>query len=76
MNSYQLNQLATEFRLDMGINHNDPLDFFPLITNKLKNLTIVFLEMAEEISGACCRLNTEQIMFLNLSDLWRSEILR
>ena len=65
MNSYQLNQLATEFRLDIGINHNDPLDFFPLITNKLKNLTIVFLEMAEEISGACCRLNTEQIMFIN-----------
>ena len=65
MNLYQLNQLATEFRLDMGINHNDPLDFFPLITNKLKNLTIVFLEMAEEISGACCRLNTEQIMFIN-----------
>jgi hypothetical protein len=52
MNSYQLNQLATEFRLDIGINHNDPLDFFPLITNKLKNLTIVFLEMAEEISEA------------------------
>ena len=58
MNSYQLNQLATEFRLDIGINHNDPLDFFPLITNKLKKLTIVFLEMAEESSFTICNIKS------------------
>ena len=39
MNLYKLNHLASEFRLDIGLNHDSPLDFFPVITNKLKNLT-------------------------------------
>jgi len=65
MNLYQLNQLAMEFRSDIGINHNSPVDLFPLLTNKLRNLTIVFLKMAEEISGACCKLKNQQIIFIN-----------
>ena len=28
MNLYELNQLAIEFRLDIGLNHDTPLDFF------------------------------------------------
>jgi hypothetical protein len=35
MNFFKLNELAIEFRSDIGINHNDPIDFFPLITNVL-----------------------------------------
>ncbi len=65
MNLYKLNQLAIEFRLDMGLSHDTPLDFFPVITNKLKNLTIVFLEMDEKISGACCKVDSQKIMFIN-----------
>ena len=65
MNLYKLNQLAIEFRLDIGLNHDTPLDFFPMITSKLKNLTIVFLEMDEKISGACCKVDSQLIMFIN-----------
>lgn len=65
MNFYQLNELAIQFRLDLGINHLDPIDFFPLITNKIKDLCIVFLDMAEDISGACCRFDKQKIMFIN-----------
>ena len=65
MNLYQLNQLAVEFRSDMGLDYDAPLDFFPVITNKLKNLTIVFLEMDEEISGACFKADSQQIIFIN-----------
>ena len=65
MNLYELNQLAIEFRLDIGLNHDTPLDFFPIITNKLKNLTIVFLEMNNKISGACFKLDSQQIIFIN-----------
>lgn len=65
MNLYKLNHLASEFRLDIGLNHDSPLDFFPVITNKLKNLTVVFLEMDEKISGACCRVDSQQIIFIN-----------
>ncbi len=65
MNIHQVNQKAMEFRIDIGIKHNDPVDFFPLITNKLKNLTIVFLKMDEKISGACYRFKNQQIIFIN-----------
>ena len=65
MNFYKLNELATEFRSDIGINHADSIDFFPVIVNKLKNLTIVFLDMDAEISGACYKFDTQKIMFIN-----------
>ena len=65
MNLYKINQLAIEFRLDIGLEHDTPLDFFPVITNKLRNLTIVFLEMDEKISGACFKVDSQQIMFIN-----------
>lgn len=65
MNFYQLNELAIQFRLDIGINHMDSIDFFPIITNKLKNLTIVFLDMASEVSGACYKFDSQKIIFLN-----------
>ena len=29
MNLYELNQLAIEFRLDIGLNNDTALDFFP-----------------------------------------------
>lgn len=65
MNFYQINQIATEFRSDIGINHFDPIDFFPLITNKIKNLTICFLNMDNNISGACYKFDSQKIMFIN-----------
>jgi hypothetical protein len=65
MNLYKINQLAIEFRLDIGLEHDAPLDFFPVVTNKLRNLTIVFLEMDEKISGACFKVDSQQIMFIN-----------
>lgn len=65
MNFYQINELAIQFRLDLGINHFDPIDFFPLITHKIKNLTIVFLDMANDVSGACYKFDSQKIMFIN-----------
>ena len=65
MNLFKINQLAIEFRLDIGLEYDTPLDFFPVITNKLRNLTIVFLEMDEKICGACCKVDSQQIMFIN-----------
>ncbi len=65
MNLFKLNELAIEFRSDIGINHSDSIDFFPVITNKLKNLTIVFLDMDNEISGACYKFDAQKIIFIN-----------
>ena len=65
MNSYELNELAIRFRGDLGINYDSPIDFFSVIPNKLKNLTISFLNMDTRISGACCKLKNQQIIFIN-----------
>ena len=65
MNLYELNQLAIKFRLDIELKHDAPIDFFPTIINKLKNLTITYLEMDEKISGACFKFDSQQIMFIN-----------
>lgn len=65
MNFYQLNELAIQFRLDLGINHIDAIDFFPSVTNKIKNLSIVFLNMADDISGACYKFDSQKVMFIN-----------
>ena len=65
MNSYQLNELALEFRVDCGINHANPIDLFPLMTNKITDLTIVFLDMDSEVSGASYKFGTQKIMFIN-----------
>ena len=65
MNLYQVNELALQFRLDIGITHIGPLDVFPLLANKIKNLSIVFLDMVEEIRGACCKFDSEKIIFIN-----------
>lgn len=65
MNSYKLNQLALEFRLDIGLDYDTPLDFFPVISSKLKNLTMVFIKMDDKISGACFKVDSQQIMFIN-----------
>lgn len=65
MNFFKLNEMALEFRSDIGINHIDSIDFFAVITNKLKNLTIVFLDMDAEISGACYKFGQQKIMFIN-----------
>lgn len=61
MNFFKLNELAIEFRFDIGIKHTDSIDFFPVIANKLKNLTIVFLDMDLEISGACCKFDAPRL---------------
>ena len=65
MNFYQISELAKEFRIDIGIGHDDPFDLIPSITNKIRNLTIVFLNMDNEISGACYKFKSQKIIFIN-----------
>ena len=65
MDLYEINNLAMEFRIDIDVGHHDPLNLFTTLINRLRNLTIVFMEMDEDISGACCKLNRHQVIFIN-----------
>ena len=61
----EMNELACTCRRQWKIDMNVPIDIFSLAINKMKNLTIVFKKMDNEISGACLGLDKENIIFVN-----------
>ena len=65
INYLELNELACGCRRQWNIDINESIDIFSLAINKIKNLTIVFKKMNSQISGACLKLNKENIIFIN-----------
>lgn len=65
MDFYKVNELASQCRRNWNINLSDPIDIFSLVLDKIKNLTIVFLVMNDDISGACYKSSSESIIFIN-----------
>lgn len=65
MDFYEINELACQCRRDWNIDIFNPIDIFSLVINKIDNLTLVFIEMDDEISGACYKSNSQVIIFLN-----------
>ncbi|ADC47009.1 hypothetical protein mru_1159 [Methanobrevibacter ruminantium M1] len=61
----EMNELACACRRQWKIDVNESIDIFSLAINKIKNLTIVFKVMDNDISGACLRLDKENIIFVN-----------
>ena len=64
-NYYRINELANQCRREWNINENDAIDIFSLALNKIDNLTIVFIKMNKELSGACYSVEGENIIFIN-----------
>ena len=61
----EMNELACACRRQWKIDVNESIDIFSLAINKIKNLTIVFKIMDDDISGACLKLANENIIFVN-----------
>ena len=61
----EMNELACACRRQWKIDVNESIDIFSLAINKIKNLTIVFKVMDNDISGACLKLENENIIFVN-----------
>lgn len=61
----EMNELACACRRQWKIDVNESIDIFSLAINKIKNLTIVFKKMDEDLSGACLKLDKENIIFVN-----------
>lgn len=64
-NYYRINELASQRRRRWNINENDAIDIFSLALNKLDNLTIAFIKMNNELSGACYCTEGQKIIFIN-----------
>ncbi len=62
---FEMNELACGCRRQWKIDVNDSIDIFTLAINKMKNLTIVFKKMDDDLSGACLKLDKENIIFVN-----------
>ena len=62
---FEMNEEANKCRREWFIDENVPIDIFSLAENKIKNLTIVFMDMGEEVSGASSKLDDETVIFIN-----------
>lgn len=56
---------ANDCRRKWNINENDPIDIFSVVQNKVKNVTIIFLDMDEIISGSSLQTKDQIIIFIN-----------
>ena len=55
-NYLEINELASKCRRKWNINIDESIDMFSLSINKIKNLTIVFKKMENNLSGASLKL--------------------
>ena len=65
---FEMNDKANKLRHEWSVDSNVPLDIFSIVKNKEKNLTIVFMNMGEEISGASSLFDNQKIIFINSSE--------
>ena len=62
---FEMNDKANQLRYEWFVDANVPLDIFSIVKNKIKNLTIVFMNMGEKISGASSLFDNQNIIFIN-----------
>lgn len=62
---FEVCEKANDCRRRWNINENDPIDIFSVVLNKVKNVTIIFLDMENYISGSSYRTKEQNIIFIN-----------
>ncbi|MDO5821756.1 ImmA/IrrE family metallo-endopeptidase [Methanosphaera sp.] len=62
---FEMNDKANKLRHEWFIDENVPIDIFSIVKNKIDNLTVVFMDMGEEISGASSSFDEQNIIFIN-----------
>ena len=65
MMNFEINELACQCRRDWNIDEIVPMDILNVALNKISNLTISFLDMGKNISGACSKSSSQQVIFIN-----------
>ncbi|MDO5826153.1 MAG: ImmA/IrrE family metallo-endopeptidase [Methanosphaera sp.] len=62
---FEVCEKANDCRRRWNINENDPIDIFSVVLNKVKNVTIIFLDMDGYISGSSYKTKGQNIIFIN-----------
>ena len=58
---HETNDLALSLRRQWGIDDYSPIDIFSLALEKIKNLTIIWMKMDKDISGACSKNDGDSV---------------
>ena len=62
---YEMNEKANKLKRKWNCPENHPINIFNLVLNKLKDLTLVFLVMDKDISGASIKCEDFSIIYIN-----------
>jgi Zn-dependent peptidase ImmA (M78 family) len=62
---FEVCEKANDCRRRWNINENDPIDIFSVVLNKVKNVTIIFLDMEGYVSGSSYKTKDQNIIFIN-----------
>ena len=62
---HETNDLALSLRREWGIDDYSPIDIFSLALDKMPNLTIIWMKMDDEVSGACSKQGKDSVVAIN-----------
>lgn len=62
---HETNDLALSLRRQWGIDDYSPIDIFSLALEKIKNLTIIWMKIDKDISGACSKNDGDSVVVIN-----------
>lgn len=60
-----MEQLALKLRRWWGIDNYSPVDIFPLVLEEIENLTLIWLDMDDAISGCCSQNDDDSLIVIN-----------
>lgn len=61
----QIHFLAGQLRRHLGFTENEPIDIFQVALEKIPNLTIIFEDLDEDISGICYKGEKSHVIVIN-----------
>ena len=62
---HETNDLALSLRRQWGIDDYSPIDIFSIALEKIRNLTIIWMKMDQDISGACSKNDGDYVVVIN-----------
>ena len=67
---FEMNEEANKCRREWFVDENAPIDIFSIVENKIKDLTIVFMDMGDNVSGASTKVDEDSIIFINSKETY------
>lgn len=63
--NFEINEMACQCRRDWNIDEISPINILDILLNKMNALTVSFMDLGNNISGACSKSKSQQVIFIN-----------